>query len=276
MTRRGRERNDQVQQAQRDLQNLESQAGQQTRKLANLSRDTHKAWNWIQQNQDKFEKPIFGPPIVECSIRSPQWVNQIEAIFQKSNFLTFTVQTKRDYELFGKILHKDMKLSEINARIVPYGLNEFRPPVPSHELQRYGLDSWALDHITGPESVLAMLCGELKVHATALADRDTTPQQYDMINNSPIDSWVTAKSGYKIIRRREYGPSATTAQVRGVRNATVWTDQPVDVSAKRDLQDNIQGWKEEIAAFEQQNREMQVQLTAIRERISDIKTQQVR
>ena len=214
--------------------------------------------------------------MVECSIKSPQWVNQIEAIFQKNNFLTFTVQTKRDYELFGKILHKEMKLSEINARIVPYGLDEFRPPVPDHELQQYGLDSWALDHISGPEPVLAMLCGELKVHATAVAERDTTPQQYEMINNSPIDSWVTSKSGYKIIRRREYGPGATTSQVRGIRNATVWTDQPVDVGATRDLQDNIQGWKEEIAALEQQNREMQVQLTAIRERISDIKKQQVK
>lgn len=187
------------------------------------------------------------------------------------------MQTKNDFRLFGDYIHeKGLKLHDIQARIVNYGLDEFRPPVPDNELQRYGLDAWAIDQINGPEPVLAMLCGELKLHATGIAMKDTTPQQYDMIQNSPIDSWVTSRSGYKITRRREYGPSATSASVRNVRNATVWTDQPVDISARRDLQDNIQGWTMEKEAFEQQNREMQVELAAIRDRISEIKKQQVR
>ena len=214
--------------------------------------------------------------MLTCSVKDPKWVNQIEAIFQKSNFLAFTVQTRNDFKLFGDYIHREMKLKDINAQTVTYGLDQFRPPVPSEDLPRYGLDSWVLDHINGPEPVLAMLCGQLRVHATAITDRDTTPQQYDMISNSPIDSWVTRRSAYKITRRREYGPGATSSMVRNVRNATVWTDQPVDLGAKRELQENIEGWKEEMAAFEQQNKELQVELIAIKERSTEMKQQQVR
>ena len=173
-------------------------------------------------------------------------------------------------------MHEELGLSNVNTRPMTGRLDEFRRPVAMEELQRLGLEGWALDYIDGPEPVLAMLTYELRLHATAISSRDSTPREYDEIKRSVIDSWVTSKSSYKIVRRKEYGPSAMTSTVREVRKAQKWTDQPVDMSAKAKLQEDIQGWTEEIANFEQQNRELQVEITAIRERIMDIKKQQVR
>ena len=207
--------------------------------------------------------------MVECSITDPGYVDTIESLFQQSNFLSFTAQTRKDFATLDNKIRGELQWDRITIRTMSGSLANFRPSVAHEELQRYGLDGYALDFITGPEPVLAMLCADIKIHAAAIGKQDTTPQQYDMLVNSPIDTWVTSKSSYRILRRREYGPSATTAQVRDVRKAVIWTDQPVDISAKRDLQENIEGWGEEVRSYEQQVKELQNQLVRMREQIQE-------
>ena len=249
------------------MASLESQAGQQNRKLNGLSRETWKAWDWVQQNQSAFERRIFGPPAVECSVTDPRYVDMIESLFQKNNFLTFTVQTNNDFKKLQHHVHDVMHLNEINIRVMDSGVESFLPPISPDELQQYGFKGWALDYLTGPEPVLAMLCYDLRIHRTAVTLPDTTPRQFEQLKNSPIDSWVTSKSCYNIIRRREYGPAATSTRVRDVRKATVWTDQPVDLTAKRELQKNIEGWNAELTAFNAKNQEAQENIVRLRDEI---------
>ena len=207
--------------------------------------------------------------MVECSITDPKWVDIIEALFNKSNAITFTAQTKNDFETLNNKLHGELKLSEIHTRTMTGNLNEFRPSVSREDLQRYGLEGYAIDYFAGPEKILAMLCADMRLHVAAIGTRDTTPQQYDMLTNSPIDLWVTSKSHYRIVRRREYGPSATSAQVRDIKKASIWTDQPVDVGAKQELQENIEGWGLEVKSYEQKVKDLQTQLVRMREQIQD-------
>ena len=275
-TRLGTAKNSRIVQAQKELKNLDSHAGQQLTKLSRISPDSYKAWQWIQDNQGQFEKHIYGPVMIECSIKDPKWIDIIESLFQKSTFITFTAQTKNDYAKLAKHVHDVLRLSEVNIRTSTASIEEFQHPCSSDDLPRYGLQSWASEHITGPEPVLAMLYPELRLHLTAIGWQDTTPQQYDMLNNSRIDSWATSKSTYKIIKRREYGSSAVSAQVGNVKPATMWTDQPADLGAKRELQENIEGWSEEIKAFETQIKELQAQLLHVREQIENKREEVVR
>ena len=60
--------------------NLESQAGQRETILQSLSRDTYRAYTWIKENRDKFEKPVHGPPVIECQITDQKYVDIIEGI----------------------------------------------------------------------------------------------------------------------------------------------------------------------------------------------------
>lgn len=269
MTRRGRERRERIEQAEHDLAHLESQAGQQSQKLFKFSRDTSKLWEWVQKNQGEFEKPIFGPPVVECSVADPRYVDMIESLFQKNIFLSFTAQTNSDFKKLQHQAHDVMNLSEVNIKVMPSGLSAFAPPIGPDELRRYGFQGWAIDYLRGPEPVLAMLCYDLRLHRTAVMFKDTTQQQFEQLQNSPIDSWLTSKSSYNIVRRREYGPSATSTRVREVRRATVWTDQPVDLAAKRELQENIHGWGEEVVAFQAKNAESQAEIVRVRDEIRE-------
>ena len=206
---------------------------------------------------------------MECSVKDPKYVDLIESLFQKNNFLCFTVQTNNDFQKLSDELHGRLKLSECNIKTMAGRLDEFRPPISPEETKRYGFEGWALDYITGPETVLASLCYDMRLHLTAVSLRDTTTQQYEALQNSPIESWVTSKSSYKIIRRREYGPSATSTSVRGVRKATIWTDQPVDLRAKRELQENIEGWGEEVKSYRRDFMEAQSEVSRLKDQIHE-------
>lgn len=266
LTMRGQEKSARIDRAKEDLKSLESQVGQQKSKLAQVSRDTSQAWEWVKQHQNEFEKTIYGPPIVECAVTDPKYVDLIETLFQKSNLLSFTVQTDNDFKKLSDEVHGRLRLSEINIKTMRGRLDEFRPPVSLEEMKRYGFEGWALDYITGPEPALAGLCYDVKLHLTAVSIRDTTSQQYELLQNSSIESWVTSKSSYKIIRRREYGPSATTTQVRDTRKATIWTDKPVDLRAKQELLENIEGWDEEVLAHRRDFDEIQKVIVGLREK----------
>ena len=250
LRRRGLDKNYRIQQAQTDLAQLDSQAGRQISKLREVSHEASRLWAWVQQNQDRFEKPVFGPPIVECSIKDPKYVDLVESLFQSSSMTAFTVQTNGDFKKLSDQAHDRMHLSAINIRTQLAGLDVFRPPVSADQMTRFGFEGWALDYMNGPEPVLAMLCVELHIHEAGMALRDITSQQFELLQDSPIQSWVTSKSTYRISRRREYGPGATSTLVKDIRRASIWTDRPVNLTAKREMQENIQGWTEEVESIQ--------------------------
>ena len=245
LTNRGRDRAGRIQDAERSLQQLDSQAGKQNRKLQNLSYQTAKVWQWVQQHPDAFEQRVYGPPVVECSIKDPNYVDLIETLFQRGLFLSFTVQTKNDFKTLSDIAHARLGMSEVYIKTIPVTLGHFRPP-SEEDRRAYGFEGWALDYINGPDPVLAMLCAEIKMHEAGVSIRDTTPQQYQMLMDSSISTWVTKRTSYRVSRRREYGPSATSTQTRNIKKAAVWTDQPIDLTAKRELQETISNLQEEL------------------------------
>ncbi|KAL8668398.1 MAG: hypothetical protein Q9168_006969, partial [Polycauliona sp. 1 TL-2023] len=277
---RGRGKKERILQAQKDLENLESQAGQQENKLRQASSDTFKAWEWIKEHRNEFEQEIFGPPMVECSVADLRYVDQIETLFQRGHMLTITCQSKNDFKKLGDILHDRLHLAEVNMQHMPGTLADFPSPIDRDQLRGYGLTGWALDYMTGPEPVMAMLCANNRLHSTGVGDQDTSQEQFELLQNGPIENWVTKRSSYKITRRREYGPGATSTNVRDVRRAQVWTNQPIDIRAKHDLQENIEGWSGEITQIRSEIDTVQKEMEELRntirgttEEIRDLQTE---
>ncbi|KAI9841244.1 MAG: Structural maintenance of chromosomes protein 5 [Sclerophora amabilis] len=248
----GRERNGRIERAHKDLEDLESQAGQQGTKLRQLSKDTSSAWEWIRNHQDQFEHPVFGPPVIECSIKDSKYVDSIESLFQRNDFTCFTVQSRNDFKKLSDQLYKTLRLADITIRTSTVPLDEYQPPVSEQRMREYGFEGWAIDFIKGPDPVLAMLCGECRIHQTGVALQDVSDRQYETLQNSSLSSWVSGKSSFQITRRREYGPGATSTRVRDLKRAQVWTSQPVDVGARRDLQKQIAEWDEDLKELKQQ------------------------
>lgn len=245
-------------------------------KLQNNSRDTYKLWEYVQTHQNEFEKQVFGPPLVECSVKDPKYVNQLEALFQRGLMLSFTVQTSNDFKTLSNIAGKRLRISEANIETMTGGLDDFRNAVSEDDKRRFGFDGWALDYLDGPEPVLAMLCSKIKFHEIGVADRDTAPQQFDMLQNSSISFWVTSRSNYRISRRREYGPGATSTQVRETRRAQIWTDQPVDTAAKREILDKIESLQNDIGSLKAETEQLRVRIDEYRKAYRTSQTEMVR
>ena len=268
---RGREVNGRILQARQHLENLDSQTGKQNIKLQSTSPHTAKVWEWVQQHQDDFEKPVSGPPIIECSVKDPAYVDQIETLFQRTIMLSFTVQTNNDFKKLSTQADK-MGLKDVYLKTLVSGveLGKFKAPVSRDDMRRFGLESWAIEHMNGPDVILAMLCGEVNLHQTGVAMRDTTTEQYNRLESSPIQTWVTKKQMFRFLRRREYGAAGNSTQVRNTRPAVVWTDQPVDLTAKRELQENIQNWSDEIDAIKASNQEAHQKIDGYRQEMNKL------
>jgi hypothetical protein len=233
------------------LHSLGSQSGQQEAKLERASKHSYQAYKWLQDNQDKFEKEVFGPPIVTCSVKDPKYANAVESLLQRTDFIAFTTQTRNDFRTLQRALNIEMRLHDISIRTSTTPLENFRPPVSDEELRSLGFDGWAKDFLSGPEPVLAVLCSENRLHQTPVNLQDISDETFATLENGSISSWVAGKQSYQIVRRREYGPSAVSTRVRQVRPAQVWTSQAVDVVAKQEVERNILALKDELSQIKE-------------------------
>lgn len=220
----------------RELQGLESQEGKLLNHLRNMGPDAAAGWAWVSENQDKFDKEVFGPPMLTCSLKDMRYADLIQAMLGKNDFLCFTTQTREDHMKLSDQLFKVMRISAtVRTNFSAYA--DFEPPVARDQLGDMGLDGYVTDYIEGPEPVLAMLCSERRLHQAAVSLRPLTDAHFDRIEHrGQINSFACGTKMYRITRRREYGPGAVSTRITAVQNGRWWTNEPVDMTEKAELE----------------------------------------
>lgn len=264
-----------IQQAERQLSSLDSASGQQELKLQKASVDTLKAYRWLLENQNRFEKEVFGPPIVTCSITDPKFADAVESLFQKTDFTSFTVQTRNDFRTLQHAINQTLGLHDISIRTCSLSLDTMRAPMPNDQLVRLGFDGWARDFLVGPDPVIAMLCSEKNLHSTPIGLREISNEVFARLEEGLMSTWVSGKKSYQVTRRKEYGPGATSTRVREIKSAQVWTAQPVDLSLKREHQENITLWKEQLQDIKDKLESERAAVLKIREEHEQVEREMV-
>lgn len=247
--------------AQEELRGLDTQSGQQEAKLRRLSHETFLAWQWVKEHQNEFQMQVFGPPLVECSVKDSRYADAMESLFQKTDFMAFTTQCREDFRKLQKILYTEKGYHDISIRTCSTDLSSLRNPLPNDQIRALGFQHWAKDFLVGPDPVLALLCNENRLHQTPLTIQEISDEQYSKIENSPITTWVAGRKAYQIIRRREYGPGATSTRVRSLRPARFWNDQPIDAAAKADIESKIRALDSELIKLEEKVNEDKAELS---------------
>jgi len=248
LARQGNERKQQIINMEGRLKALETETGKQETKLEHASRDTLKAWKWIQDNRDKFQQHVYGPPLVECSLKDARMANAVECLLQANDFKIITVQNQADFDFLQRKIFRELKLHDVSLRTCSLdNLNHFSPPLSAEAMRQAGLESWALDHLRGPPTVLAMLCIEKHLHQCGITSRDVSQRQHDDLANSKVWSYVAGNRCYRFVRRAEYGAAGISAQMGVVRPAQAWTNQGVDMGRKAALEREIAEKKGELS-----------------------------
>lgn len=256
---------------QRELENLNSQEGQRLVQLRRAEPEVASAWEWLQENGNQFEKQVFGPPMLTCSMKDKRYSNHVQSLLQRDDFLSFTAQTRNDHKKLTDQFFTNMKLA-VTVRTVTADLSSFRSPVPQENLAAMGLDGYALDFVEGPEPVLAMLCSEKRLHLTGVALKDISEEQYQKIEKDEVfNSFATGNTMYRITRRREYGPGATSTMSRAIRPGTYWTDGPLDMAAKDELEQRLEQCESEFEEMKKTNEEFKAKNSALKDKTEEIK-----
>ncbi|KAK8251323.1 P-loop containing nucleoside triphosphate hydrolase protein [Phyllosticta capitalensis] len=261
--------NEELQRVQKEKDNLRSQGGKQERKLGNLSRDTVRAWEWIKSNQDKFNRPVHGPPVITCSVKDPAYADAVESLFQRGDFLSITCEDKRDFRLLSEQM-ANMSIRDVHIKEAVKPLSSFKPNLGEEDLKSLGFTGFVLDKLAGPDAVLSMLCDTVRLHQTAVTLQKHSEEQFSRVVLSPISKWVAGRISYQVVRRREYGDAATSTTTRPVGQARVWTDQPVDEAAERECRDKIREIEHELEEIVNQRRDLKDERQANRQKTEQL------
>lgn len=273
---RGTEKRTELQSVRREVNTLDSQEGQRLQQLKRSSPEAAKAYEWLQDHRDQFDKEVFGPPILTCSMKDKRYSDHVQVVLQQDDVLCFTAQTKNDHKKLTDHFFKTLNVA-VPVRTIMTDLSNFRPPVPPEHLKDLGLDGYAVDFIEGPEPVLAMLCSEKKLHLTGVALKEISDQQFKVLNDGEkISSFATGKTYYRITRRREYGPGATSTMTKTIQAGRYWTDEPVDAGAKAGLEQRQNELRDEVEQLTKQFREIKEKLGALAEQAKEIEAERVR
>lgn len=257
-----------------DLANFSTQEGQQMSKLEKVSKETADAWKWVQDHMDEFEAQVYPPPMLSCSMKDPRYVNALESMLNKSDFLAITAQNSNDMRKLSNQIHETMRLTDVTFRTSNGSVPPGRPVSPE-DLKSFGLDGWAIDFVDGPNAVLAMLCGSANLHQCAVTIQSTTEDQYALtVGDGRLRRWVTDSSAFNIVSRKEYA-GAGAVNTKPIRVAQYWVDQPVDVSARDDIQARIDAATAEYERARGEAAPLNKAIKELRAKIPDIKDEVV-
>lgn len=241
----------------KEMQDLDTQQGQQESFMRKHFPEVAAAWEWIQGNQGEFEREVLGPPMISCSVKDERYSDLIQALLQKDDFLCFTAQSKNDYKKLTNQLYRVMSLSVV-VRTCAIPLSAFQPPVGADEAAALGLDGFALNFVTGPDAVLAMLCAEKRLHQSGVALKEHGDEAYDrLISSGKVNQWAAGRQAFTIRRRREYGPKAMTTVTKNIQTGNFWTSQPVGDQEREDLKQRTQAATEQRHALKEEHRSLQ-------------------
>lgn len=253
-----------------DIDAFDTQQGQQMALMRRQFPEASNGWEWIKEHQNEFEKEVFGPPMISCSMKDERYADQVQALLQMDDLLCFTAQTKNDYKKLTNQLYRVMSLSVV-VRTCSNPLSAFKAPVDRAQMAELGLDGFAIDYLDGPEPVLAMLCSEKRLHMSGVSLNDHNEQAYDrLINNGKINQWAAGRQSFTIRRRREYGPQAMTTVTKNIQKGRFWTSQPVDMQEKREMERRLTELQGEKGALKEEHDRLQQKLDTIEEQKKEI------
>ncbi|KAJ3486722.1 hypothetical protein NLG97_g6557 [Lecanicillium saksenae] len=238
------------------LASLDTQEGQQMNMMKKNFPEVARGWEWIQANMGQFEKEVFGPPMISCSVKDERYSFQVQSLLQMDDFTCFTAQTRNDYKKLTDQLYRVMSLSVV-IRSSVHSLDNFRPPISHKEAVKLGLEGFAIDWLEGPEPVLAMLCSEKRLHQSGITLQEHDNDQYTSLANSgSISQWAAGRHLFTLRRRKEYGGKAMTAISKFINPGRFWTSQAVDIQEKAELTRQLAEANAEFQQLKEQNTEI--------------------
>lgn len=203
-------------------------------------KDAVKAVKWIEKNHHLFENDVFDPGLLSVSIRDNGLQAQIERQLGFQTLLGFVCQSRKDYLTFTSELvdkqNLELSVFEYSNTPAPYFDNQ-RRPCPQDQLQRLGLEHWAIDLLEGPAPILNHICFASGLNNVAVSRKELRPHEV-----TQIQEFVRVTDGGKrmpIVNRFVDSSSSYSLRTSDYHNRIINTSEAV--YKKNFLKDNVDG-----------------------------------
>ncbi|EPS40518.1 hypothetical protein H072_5608 [Dactylellina haptotyla CBS 200.50] len=260
------------------ISQMDDIAGRRVEYLRRAFPESHLVYEWLQQNKQRFKGPVYGPPMVECSVNDARYQDEIEALFGQGDKIAFTCTSKDDFDELMSCVYgnnrdrKGLSVSEVPIKYIEKKLEEFPRIGSKEEVAHWGFDGLALDFIEGPPEVLSMLCNTLSLHRIGISkSKLSTSQQQSIKTGKNMSRWVSGGVLTTIRRRAEYEAETEINSI--VRPARYFKTAQVDIlllenkkNQKRELESEIKQHREEINMKKGNHQDLHEELKALQDK----------
>jgi structural maintenance of chromosomes protein 5 len=268
----GHERQTTAARLKKELERFDTQAGQRESQLSQKSKDTFDAWQWIQDNRNLFEKHVYGPPMVECSLKDPKMAAQVESVIQESDAKIITAQTDADFKLLQQKLNVEMGRHDVRLRTCSHtDHTRFPRPIPDADLASYGFNGYLIDQLEGPGPVLAMLCIEKFIHQIPVTSGRLSDDQERALQDTEVKGYISAQSSHKFTGRAEFGKDGRINTAKPLAPPKVWTTQSVDMGRKAAISRELSEVMGELQIITREHKDCQDKISEIDQKIKKLK-----
>ncbi|KAJ3780522.1 hypothetical protein GGU10DRAFT_391209 [Lentinula aff. detonsa] len=254
-----------IEQAQRNLSQLDSVEHQKLQRLAQFNQDTADAVVWLRSNKHRFRKEIIEPAVLTLNVPNGRYAPAVESIMNGDRFKTFVAQCRDDYDLLNELINDQGALGrkawistwfrDINTTPIT------EPPMTQDELQALHFDGYLSDFVSCPPAMLWFLKNEVSLHRIAVT-----------LTNNAVDvskaTQAVARSGgaafivgsvINNVSRSRYGRKAISNVTRDVGRAYLLANHGVDADAKRRFESEIAQYKVAVTAHNEEIEQLKEQ-----------------
>ncbi|WWD18357.1 hypothetical protein CI109_102807 [Kwoniella shandongensis] len=164
--------------------------------------------DWLVKEAHTLDAPVHKPPMISVSVPNQAYAWQVEAITTVAQRKTFICTSRSDYDRLIKLngtMYPPRMLKNGNGRRAEGGKVALhlayvdvtdatvnpQPPCAREILAGLGFDGYAVDFVEADPAVIAFLCSNSKLHATAVTQRSSRDINSAALLQNGIRTWVT-------------------------------------------------------------------------------------
>ncbi|EPZ30853.1 Structural maintenance of chromosomes protein 5 domain-containing protein [Rozella allomycis CSF55] len=196
--------------------------GVERRKLKALGPNIERAYEWIKNNQNRFNKRVFGPLAVEIKIKDSKYVDQVESSLPRNTMCMFFTFTNEDYDMLNDELNDKMQLRVpiINSSRAKE-IENYKPIISNEEMERLGFEKTFLDLIEANREVLRACCDRFSWHLIPVSLKNVKNEEIE--KNRKIVKYISNNALYEI-KRFKYDSSKFINSIKSIQKAKLFTN----------------------------------------------------
>ncbi|WVW84511.1 hypothetical protein I302_106545 [Kwoniella bestiolae CBS 10118] len=280
-----RELNQEIEDLNKKQMMLQNINAQKERAARDLDPSIDFMLDWLDKNGHTLEGPVHKPPMISVTVQNKDYAWQVEQCTNLKQRSTFICTAQADFDRLLALNNTQYPSRIVQGRRFEGGkvqlnlayqdvTNESvnpRRPCDAERLQELGMDGFAIDYVDAEPAVIAYLCKQSGLHATALTQRPSVQVDGNALTALGIKAWAT-RDDHTTAIQSAYGRRDHVHRTNQKQEARAF-NRTVDNQAVQRIVEEIARKKKTKYDREQPHSELKARLDGITDEREDIKRQ---